>query len=159
MKKSLSSCLDWEWDPYKLLSQQKVIDWHLLPPHSPPPKKKKKVVGTELQALKPLHCFGSAKADCFSAWQLIIVHKLLAVIVAILMQTSAEQVPSLHGVAPRYVKLVISTNFWPFMIISALMLFVLLVMILLFPVLSFHMLLLCLQVCCWGPGAHHYCCH
>ena len=37
--------------------------------------------------------------------------------------------------APRYLKLVTSFNFWPFMIISALMLFVLLVMILLFFVL------------------------
>ena len=39
---------------------------------------------------------------------------------AILMQTSAEQVPPLHRVAPRYVKLVTSSNFWPLMLISAL---------------------------------------
>ena len=50
----------------------------------------------------------------------------------ILMWTSAEQVPSLHRVAPRYLKLVIISNFWLFILISALMLFVLLVMILLF---------------------------
>ena len=52
------------------------------------------------------------------------------------MRTSAEQVSSLHRVAPRYLKLVTSSNFWPFMLISALMLFVLLVMILLFSVLT-----------------------
>ena len=51
---------------------------------------------------------------------------------AILMQTSAEQVPSLHRVAPTYLKLVTSSNFWLFMLTSALMLFVLLVIILLF---------------------------
>ena len=61
----------------------------------------------------------------------------IAVIVeAILMQTSAEQVPSLHRVAPRYLKLVTSSNFWLFMLISVLMLFMLLVMILLFSVLT-----------------------
>ena len=52
------------------------------------------------------------------------------------MRTSAEQVPSLHRVAPRYLKLVNSSNFWPFMLISALMLFVLLVLILRFSVLT-----------------------
>ena len=45
----------------------------------------------------------------------------------ILMQISAEQVPSLHRVAPRYLKLL----FWSVMLIFALMLFVLLVTILL----------------------------
>ena len=60
----------------------------------------------------------------------------LAIAEAILMQTSAEQVPSLHRVAPRYLKLVTSSNFIPFMLISALMLFVLLVLILLFSVLT-----------------------
>ena len=54
---------------------------------------------------------------------------------AILMRTSAEQVPSLHRVAPRYLKLVGSSN-WPFLLIYALMLFVLLLMILLFSVLT-----------------------
>ena len=35
---------------------------------------------------------------------------------AILMRISAEQVPSLHRVAPRYLKLVTSSNFWPVML-------------------------------------------
>ena len=52
------------------------------------------------------------------------------------MRLSAEQMPSLHSVAPRCVKLVATSNFWPFMLIPALMLFVLLVMILLFSVLT-----------------------
>ena len=55
-----------------------------------------------------------------------------AIAEAILMRISAEQVPSLHRVAPRYLKLVTFSNFWPFKLISALMLLVLLVMILLF---------------------------
>ena len=59
----------------------------------------------------------------------------LAIAEAILMQTSAEQVPSLHRVAPRYLELVTSCNFWLFKLISALMLFMLLVMIFLFSVL------------------------
>ena len=42
----------------------------------------------------------------------------------------------MHRVAPRYLKLVTSSNFWPFMLISALMLFVLLVLILRFSVLT-----------------------
>ena len=60
------------------------------------------------------------------------IRYLLAIAEAILMQTSTEQVPSLHMGAPRYLKLVKSSNFWLFMIIFAMMLFVLLVMILLF---------------------------
>ena len=40
------------------------------------------------------------------------------------------------GVAPRYFKLVTSCTFWPFMLISALVLFVLLVTILLFAVMT-----------------------
>ena len=59
-----------------------------------------------------------------------------AIAAAILMQTSAEQVPSLHRVAPMYLKLVISSNFRLFMLIAALMLFVLLIMILFFSVLT-----------------------
>ena len=55
---------------------------------------------------------------------------------AILMQAAAEQVPSLHRFAPRYLKLVASSSFWSFMLISALMLFMLLAMILLFSVLT-----------------------
>ena len=38
-----------------------------------------------------------------------------------LMQISAEQVPSLHRVAPKYLKLVTSPHFRPFMVIYALM--------------------------------------
>ena len=41
----------------------------------------------------------------------------------------------MHGVGPRYLKLVTSSNFWLFMLILALI-FVLLVIILLFPVLT-----------------------
>ena len=52
-----------------------------------------------------------------------------AIAEAILMQTSAEQVPSSHRVVPTYLKLVTSSNFWPFMLISELMLFVPLVRI------------------------------
>ena len=48
----------------------------------------------------------------------------------------AEQVSSLHSVAPRYIKLFTSSNFRPFMPISAVMLFMLLVTILLFSVLT-----------------------
>ena len=59
------------------------------------------------------------------------------------MWTSAEQVPSLHGVAPRYLKVVTSSNVWPFMLISALMLFMLLVMILLFFCADFHSICRC----------------
>ena len=59
----------------------------------------------------------------------------LAFAEAILMRTSAEQLPTLHRVAPRHLK-VVTSNFWPLMVISALMLFVLLVMILLFSVLT-----------------------
>ena len=61
---------------------------------------------------------------------------IAAIVEVILMWTSAEQVPSLHRVAPRYLKLITSSNFWLFMLISAVMLFVLLVMILLFSVLT-----------------------
>ena len=51
---------------------------------------------------------------------------------SILMQTSAEQVPSLHRVAARYLKLVTSSNFRQPVLTSAAMLFTLLVTILLF---------------------------
>ena len=63
----------------------------------------------------------------------------LATAEAILMQTFAEQMQPFHRVAPRYLKLVLSSNFWLFMLVSTLMLFVLLlvlVMILLFSVLA-----------------------
>ena len=52
------------------------------------------------------------------------------------MRAPAEQVSSLHRVAPRYLKLVTSSNFWPFMLIYSLVLFVLLVIIFLFSVLT-----------------------
>ena len=40
------------------------------------------------------------------------------------MRTSAEQMPSLHRVAPGYLKVVTSSKFWSFMLIYALMSFV-----------------------------------
>ena len=40
--------------------------------------------------------------------------------VVILMLIYAEQVPSLHRVAPRYLKQVTSSNFWLFTLMSAL---------------------------------------
>ena len=58
------------------------------------------------------------------------------VIQRILMQISAEQLPSSSRVVPRYLKLVTSSSFWVFVLISALMSFVLLVTILLFSVLT-----------------------
>ena len=58
---------------------------------------------------------------------------IVAVAEAILMRISAEQVPSLHRVAPRCLKLVTSCSFWPFMLILALTLVVLMV----FSVLTF----------------------
>ena len=61
----------------------------------------------------------------------------LAVAEEILMRISDKQVPSRQRVAPGYFKLVTSSNFWPFMLISALMSFVLLVMTLLFSRLTF----------------------
>ena len=73
---------------------------------------------------------------------MVLLHQILfnlviaAIVEAILIQIFAEQMPSLHGVAPRYLKLVTSSNFWPFMQISALMLFVLLVTISPFSVLT-----------------------
>ena len=59
---------------------------------------------------------------------------IAAIAKAILMWTSAEQMPSLHWVAPRYLKLVIASNFWLFIQIFALMLLLLLITILLFSV-------------------------
>ena len=52
---------------------------------------------------------------------------IAAIAEEILMHTSAEQVPSLHRVALRDLKLV-TFNFWPSMLISALKMFMLLVM-------------------------------
>ena len=62
----------------------------------------------------------------------------LAIVViaeAILVWISAEQVPSLHRVGHRYLKLLTSSDFPPFILISALILFVL-VMIVFFSVLT-----------------------
>ena len=61
--------------------------------------------------------------------QMLFSLAIAAIAEASLMRTSAEQVSSLHRVAPRYLKLVTSSYFRPFMLISALMLFVLLVVI------------------------------
>ena len=62
---------------------------------------------------------------------------IAAIAEAILMRiTDDEQVPSLHKIACRYLKLVICSNCWPFLLVSALMLFLLLVIILLFSVLT-----------------------
>ena len=49
----------------------------------------------------------------------------------------------MHRVAPKYLKLVTSSNFWPFMLIYALILFMLLVMTLLFSVFNFHSICRC----------------
>ena len=59
-----------------------------------------------------------------------------AIAEAILMRVSAKQVPHLHRGVPKHLKLITSSNFWPLMLISALMLLVLLVMTLLFSVLT-----------------------
>ena len=78
-------------------------------------------VTTDLQSLNllmklmVLHC------------QILFSLAIAAIAEAILMRTSAEQVLSLHRVAPRYLKLVTSSCSWSLMLISALMLFVLLV--------------------------------
>ena len=63
--------------------------------------------------------------------QILFSLAIAAIAEAILMRFSAEQVPSLYRAAPSY-----SSIFRLFMLISAQMLFVLLVMILLFSVLT-----------------------
>ena len=68
--------------------------------------------------------------------QILFSLAIAAIAEIILMRTFDEHVPSLHRFAPRHLKLVTSSNFWPFMLIPALMLFVLLVMILLFSMLT-----------------------
>ena len=70
--------------------------------------------------------------------QILFSLAIAAIVEAILMWTCAEKVPSLYRVAPRYFKLVTSCNFWLFMLISAQMLFTLLVTILLLSALSVH---------------------
>ena len=91
--------------------------------------------------------------------KLIVLHRqilfslaIAAIVEAILMRTSAEQMTSLHRVAPRYLKLVTSSHFWPFMPIFALMLFELLVMILLFSVLTSipHAVVLSTSLLAWS---------
>ena len=58
--------------------------------------------------------------------QILFSLAIAAIAEAILMQTSAEQVPSLHRVARSQVlKMVTSSNIWPFMLISAPMIFML----------------------------------
>ena len=59
----------------------------------------------------------------------------LAIAEAILIRISAEQVSSLHRAAPKYLKLITFCSFCLLMLVSALMLFVLLVMILFYSVL------------------------
>ena len=67
---------------------------------------------------------------------------IAAIAKAIMMRISAQQVPSLHRVVPGYLKLVTSSNFWPFM--SRLLLLV----ILLCSVLTSSLyVILCLRVC------------
>ena len=57
---------------------------------------------------------------------IVLCHQILfslaiaAIAEAILLWISAERVPSLHRVSPRYLKLVTSSNFWPFKLTSAL---------------------------------------
>ena len=68
--------------------------------------------------------------------QILFSLAIAAIAESILTRTSAGQVPSLHRVAPKYLKLVTSSNFWLFMLTSALVLFVLLAMVLLFSVLT-----------------------
>ena len=75
--------------------------------------------------------------------QILFSLAIAAIAEAILVWTSAEQVPSLHRVAPRYWKLATSSNYWPFKLISALMMFVLLVTSLLFFCADFHSICRC----------------
>ena len=47
--------------------------------------------------------------------QILFSLAIAAIAEIILVRTSAEQVPFLHRVAPRYLKLVTFSNFWLFM--------------------------------------------
>ena len=67
--------------------------------------------------------------------QILFTLAITVVAEVILKQISAKQVPPLDSAAPRYLILVTS-NFWPFTVKSALKLFLLLVMILLVSVLT-----------------------
>ena len=68
--------------------------------------------------------------------QILFSLAIAAIAEAILMRTFAERMPFMRGVSPRYLKVVTSSNFWPSILISALMLFMLLVMMLLLSVLT-----------------------
>ena len=50
--------------------------------------------------------------------QILFSLAIAAIAGAILMRISAEQVPSLNRTALMYLKLVTSSNFWPFMLIN-----------------------------------------
>ena len=54
--------------------------------------------------------------------QILFSLAIAAIAEAILMRMSAKLVPSLHKVASNYLKLVTSSNFWPFMLTAALIL-------------------------------------
>ena len=68
--------------------------------------------------------------------QILLNLAIAAIAEAILMQIFAEQLPSFHRVSLSYLKLVTSSSFWLIMLIPALKLFVLLVVIVLFSVLT-----------------------
>ena len=55
--------------------------------------------------------------------QILFSLAIAAITEAILMQISAEQVPSLHRVASRYLKLVASSNFWLLLLLIMILLF------------------------------------
>ena len=63
-------------------------------------------------ARRPAQLEHACKADMALHRQILFHLAIAAIAEAILMQTSAEKVPSLHRVAPRYLKLVTSSNFW-----------------------------------------------
>ena len=59
---------------------------------------------------------------------MVLLHQILfnlAIAEAMLMLISAGHVPFLHRIAPTHLKLVIFSNFWLFVLISALILFTL----------------------------------
>ena len=68
---------------------------------------------------------------------------IAAIAEAILMRNCAEQLSSLRRFAPWCLRLVASSNFWPLILLSAPMLFVLLVLILLFFGVDFHSMCPC----------------
>ena len=89
----------------------------------------------------------------------------LVIAETILQRFCVEQVPSLHRIVPRYLRPVTDSSFWPFMLISAPMSLVLLVMIVFFSVPSaaravgHHRPLLCAQCrsCCWSSSSSSLC--